>query len=433
MLQTIRPLLSIFLAIALLMAGNGLQASILGIRADIESFSDTAIGLITSGYFLGFLFASLRAPAMIRSVGHIRVFAAFASLCSVSILFHSMIPNPFVWFFLRLLTGFSIASLYVVIESWINQASTNETRGQLLSIYMVIVYGFMAFGQLPLFVLPAEYADPSNSNLFMAVSIIISLALVPVSLTRAPAPVVEDPQSLSLRELYSYSPFGVVGCFVNGIAQSCIFGLSAVFGISVGLSVAETAILSAVPFLMGGILQFPIGAMSDKMDRRLTAAGLGFVSACIAAMAAFFLSELNSYIIIIFVGLYGGVSSIIYSIIIAHVNDVMPQEKMLAASARLVLLFGIGSVIGPSLVGYLMQNFGAESFLWFGGAVYLFIGLYAIYRITRRSVNPDERGDYVFVAARATSIAAGPMLEEAAYSEDDIEEDDEEAVAQIRG
>ena len=408
-----RTLAAIFFAIALLMTGQGLQTSLLGIRGSIEGFSDSWLGIIMSGFFLGFLLASIKAPSLIRAVGHIRVFAAFASLASVIILLHTLITEPIIWFILRVATGFAMASLYIVIESWINQSSTNETRGQMLSIYMIIAYASIAVGQLPLLILPPEVSNPASATMFMTVSILVSFALIPVSLTRAPAPKIEDPESLTMKEIYAYTPFGVIACFLTGVGQGCIIGLAAVFGLAMGFSIQEIAILSASPFIIGGILQFPIGSLSDKIDRRLVASLCAITASATTIITAIYLTNIDNKLLIALFGLFGGLSPILYSIIVAHTNDIIPQKKMIAASARLIMIFGTGSASGPMVLGILMDYYSAPSFLWFIVTVYSIIAFYGFYRLTRRSIAPEEKADYVFLASRASTIATGPILEEA--------------------
>jgi MFS family permease len=234
MLVAIRSSWTLFIGIALIMLGNGLQGTLLGIRASLEGFSTTTTGMVMTAYFVGFLAGSHLVPKFVANVGHIRVFAALASLASISVLVHSVFIEPTLWTVMRFITGFSYAGLYVVAESWLNARATNETRGQLLSIYMIVTLLAMACGQLLL-----KLSEPTSFELFVLVSILVSLALVPISLTAINAPSFEAPERISLRTLYHASPLGVVGAAGVGCAHSVLFGMGAVYATQLGLSVDQ--------------------------------------------------------------------------------------------------------------------------------------------------------------------------------------------------
>ena len=216
---------ALFLGMGLLMLGNGLQASLLGIRAGAEGFGTGATGLVMTCYYLGFLAGSILTPKVVKNVGHVRVFSALASLASVAALVHSVFLDPFTWGAMRFVTGFAYAGLYVVAESWLNDRATNETRGSLLSVYMVVLFGGLAGGQLLL-----NVADPGGFLLFVLASVLVSLALVPISLTAGPAPEFDAPTPVGLLELYRVSPLGVAGAMGTGLAHGVLFGMGAVYG-----------------------------------------------------------------------------------------------------------------------------------------------------------------------------------------------------------
>ena len=264
MLAAIKTTWALFLGLAFIMLAVGLQNVLLGVRADLESFSTVVTGFIMSGYFFGFVLGSFATPRLVRNVGHVRVFAALASLASVAVLCHVLLVDPSSWVGMRIVTGFSYAGLYVVTESWLNDRSTNETRGQMLSIYMVVVLAGMGGGQLLI-----NLFDPGSFQLFLLASVLVSIALVPILLDASPAPAFEAPSKLSLFELYRISPLGVVGCFGTGMAQAALIGMGAVYASSIALPVAEISLFMGLVYAGGMPLQWPIGRLSDSLDRRM--------------------------------------------------------------------------------------------------------------------------------------------------------------------
>ena len=268
---------ALLFGMGLLLVGNGLQSSLLGVRAEAESFGGFVTGLVMSGYFLGFFAGSLATPRFVRRVGHVRVFAALASLASIAILVHSVLVLPAVWALMRLLTGLAFAGLYIVSESWLNDSAPNRLRGSLLAVYMVISYLGLAGGQLML-----NLAAPQQHTLFILCSILLSLALVPILLSSTRQPAASTPDPMSLKRLYAVSPLGAVGCFGTGIANGVILGMGAVYARQTGLSVAEVSIFMTALVLGGAVLQWPIGKISDHAGRRAVITGV----AVLAALAA---------------------------------------------------------------------------------------------------------------------------------------------------
>ena len=398
------------------MLGNGLQGTLLGVRASLEGFSTNLTGLIMTGYFIGFLAGSFLIPRAIANVGHIRVFAALASLASIAILVHSVFINTPTWIAMRLLTGFSYAGLYIVVESWINDRATNETRGQLLSIYMLITLGSMAAGQFLL-----NLSAPDSFELFILISALVSLALVPISLTVVTAPRFETPTRLSIRELYEGSPLGVVGIFASGITAGTLFGMGAVYATAIGLPLEQVAYFMSAILLGGMLLQWPIGWLSDRFDRRLIMTVVVLL-ASLCAVVAISLSDTPALLVV--VAIFGGLNLPIYSLCIAHTNDHLEPEQMVAASASLVMFNGIGASIGPLSTSLMMSFFGPNGFFWWLAALQLSLGLFAIFRMTRRAAIPlEQQGSYVAVSTRSTVVASTMAAEEFIYEQ---EQDDTE-------
>jgi len=399
---------ALFLGIALMMLGNGLQGSLLGIRASLEGFPTTVTGILMSGYYAGFLVGSLLTPKLVARVGHVRVFAALASLASSAILVHVLWIDPASWTVIRLVTGFCYAGLYVVVESWLNDQASNETRGQLLSAYMVVVLGGAAGGQMLL-----NLADPSGSKLFILVSILISLSLIPLLLSTGRTPPFETPTPVGIRQLYRVSPTGVLGYFGTVMANGAYFGMGAVYGREIGLSIRDISVFMSLILLGGMFLQWPIGRLSDALDRRRVLTVVTLLAALFALLAGLS-AERSLPGLLVMTALFGGTSLPLYSLCIAHTNDHLTRDQMVQASGTLVLIGGVGAVFGPISTALAMQSFGAAGFFWWLATIHAAIGLFALYRMTRRAALPRAaQGSYVAVAPRVTPVAGALYAEEA--------------------
>jgi MFS family permease len=401
MFVAVRSAWALLLGLAFLMLGNGLQGTLLGVRASLEGFSTQTTGIVMTGYFVGFLVGSILGPKFVKNVGHIRVFAALASVLSAAILLHSIFVDPLVWFAIRVVNGFAVAGLYLVVESWLNDAATNRTRGQLLSVYMVIVLGGMAAGQFLL-----NVASPAGFELFILVSVLVSFSLVPISLTITRAPKFEAPAHVSLRDMYRNSPLGLVGCLIVGIAQGALMGMGAVYARAIGMEVGDVSLFMATALAGGVVLQWPVGHLSDIFDRRIVITIVTLLAAA-AALVGGFVGEESRWVLLAAIFLFGGTCFPVYSLCIAYSNDYLQPEQMVAASGTLILVAGIGASIGPMLAALLMSVSGPAGFFWCLAGVHTAIGLFALYRMTRRPALPhDEQTDYQLMPARSTPMAA---------------------------
>ena len=401
MFAAIRSAWALLLGLAFLMLGNGLQGTLLGVRASLEGFTTQTTGFVMTGYFVGFLVGSIVGPKLVKNVGHIRVFAALASIFSAAMLLHSIFIEPVTWFAIRVVNGFAVAGLYIVVESWLNDAATNRTRGQLLSVYMVIVLGGMAAGQFLL-----NVASPAGFGLFILVSVLVSLSLVPISLSITRAPKFETPAHVSWRTMYHNSPLGMVGCLIVGIAHGALIGMGAVYAREIGMGIADVSLFMATALTGGVALQWPVGHLSDIFDRRVVITVVTILAA-LAALAGALAGEHSTPILLVAVFLFGGLSFPVYSLCIAHSNDHLQPEQMVTASGTLILMAGIGASVGPTLAAALMSVAGPAGFFWCLCAVHAAIGFFALYRMTRRPALPaDEQGIYQPMPARSTPMAA---------------------------
>lgn len=389
----------LFVGIAMLMVGNGLQNTLLGVRATMESFPTYATGIIMSMYYVGFLLGSHYTPKLIRGVGHIRVFAALASIGSITVLFHGLFPSELVWIFVRMLTGFCFAGLYIVIESWLNNAVDNKMRGQMMATYLVILYGSMAAGQYLL-----NLADPKGMDLFVVSSILVSFAVLPVVLSANAAPVFEKGEKVSMKQLWQSSPLGVFGLFASGMASACLFSIGPVYAAGEGFTLAQISTFMAVTIVGGVMLQFPIGWLSDKYDRRRVLIAVSALTA-LACLLAIPMAEIGITALYLAMFLIGGTALTIYGLSSAHTNDHLTPPQIVAASATMILVNGIGSIIGPVVSTGMMNMLGPWALFATMAVMYGSISVFGLYRTLRRpSVPLAEQGNYVLQPGPSTGI-----------------------------
>ena len=389
----------LLLGMLLLMLGNGLQGTLLGVRGTAEGFSTTSMSIVMSAYFLGFLGGSRMAPELIRRVGHVRVFAALGSFISAILILYAAVPNPWAWTIMRVLIGFCFSGVYVVAESWLNDAATNENRGKTMSIYLIVqMIGIVtAQGLLNL-------ADPNGYNLFIISSVLVSVAFAPILLSVSPAPVFQATKPMTLRRLFNTSPLGFVGAFLLGSVFSALFGMSAIFGAQIHLSVRDISIFIATIYFGGMVLQYPIGWISDKMDRRTLIMLLNLFGALM--MLAGLLVPGNFYWLLTLSFVVGGISNPLYSLYIAYTNDFLEVEDMAAASGGLIFVNGIGAISGPMVLGWLMDTYGPYSFFGFLAAILGIATIYALYRMTRRKARTQqETSSYAALSPTSTPVA----------------------------
>ena len=408
---------ALLLGIMLLMVGNGVQGTLLGIRGDIEGFSTGQMSIVMSGYFLGFLLGSRMAPEMIRRVGHVRVFAALGSLISAVLVLYAAIPDWIVWALLRVLIGFCFSGVYVTAESWLNNSTSNETRGQTLSLYMIVqMLGIISAQAL------INFADPAGFLLFVIPSVLVSLAFAPILLSISPAPPFDSTKSLSIRALYDVSPLGVVGIFLMGGVFSALFGMTAVWGTQAGLSVLQISIFTAAIYFGGLVFQVPIGWLSDRMDRRKLVIAVAVIGACAATLPI--LLPMPFWALVGVALAIGGVSNPLYALLLAYTNDYMEHDMMAAASGGLLFVNGMGAIIGPLVIGRMMGVIGPDGFFLFIGVLTAALGLYAAWRMTQRASTPvAETGPYApvspVVSAATVEVVYNDLAEQAESSAHD--------------
>jgi MFS family permease len=396
---------SLLLGVSILLTGQGLQGILLPVRAGIEEFSTIAIGIMGAAYFLGFTLGCVKGGELVKNVGHVRVFAAMTALASASPLLHGLLLEPWVWTGLRAITGFCFAVLYVVIESWLNEQATNENRGIIFSTYVMITLTMLAAGQMM-----ALLYDPKDMQLFAIASVLVSLAAMPVVLSRSPSPAIPSHVDVSIRRLFEISPAGAIGCLASGLANGPFWALAPLFasGISGGVSLASWFMTAAV--IGGAVAQWPIGHLSDKLGRRKVMAAMGIAGAVLGLFL--FVSGMTSFAgLIVFSAAWGFVAFPIYSIAVAHANDNADPEDYVMVSAGLLLMYGAGAIAGPFLASMLMTLVGVSALYAYTGAIHLLLMLYVIARMVRRASKPEER-HIPFTDAMATAHTASHVYEE---------------------
>lgn len=406
MISVLRSTWPLLLGMLMLMIGNGMQGTLLGIRGGIEGIATFEMSIVMSGYYGGFLLGSLTVPNIIKSVGHVRVFAALGSLISAVLVLYAIGPNWPAWTLLRFVIGFCYCGVYITAESWLNAGSSNETRGQALSAYMIVQLLGIVLAQAML-----NTADPAGFLLFAIPSILVSLAFTPILLSAQPAPQFQTIERMSFGRLYRASPLGCVGIFLMGGVFSALAGMSSVWGAAIGMSVAQISTFVAAVYAGGLVLQYPIGWISDRYDRRK----LVLMLAAIGGLTPLLVVGTQPGILGLIVAgaIMGGVANPIYALLLAYTNDYLEQSAMASASAGLLFIYGIGSMAGPLITGWLMARMGPDGFWVYMGVLLAMLTVYAGWRTTqRRGLSPDEQGAFAVITPSAMPMAIEAVLDD---------------------
>ena len=393
----------LLLGVMLLMVGNGVQGSLLGIRGAYEGFTTFELSVIMSSYFVGFLGGSRLAPEMIRRVGHVRVFSALGSMISALLILYPLLVDWAAWSVMRVLIGFCFSGIYVTAESWLNNTASNETRGQALSLYMIVqMLGIIASQGL------LSLGDPTGYALFIIPSVLVSLAFMPILLADTPAPTFDTIQPMSFRALFSISPLGCVGMLLTGGVYSAMFGMASVYGAMSAMTIGQIAAFVAAMYVGGLLFQYPVGWVSDRLDRRVLVLWLSVAGAVVMAAATVIRLPFNLELVVAL--LLGGIINPLYSLLIAHTNDFLTKEEMPAASAGLIFLNGFGAIFGPLSLGWIMQHVGAKGYFLFIGLLFAALAGYVGWRMTQRA-GPANTSGYTGLTPTASSLAVGAVLE----------------------
>ena len=398
MVQVLSRSWALLLGMMLLMVGNGLQGTLLGVRGGIEGFSTFEMSFVMSAYFAGFLVGSRVAPEMIRRVGHVRVFAALASFVSAILILYPAFTNPVAWACGRIAIGFCFSGVYVAAESWLNNSADNSNRGKALSIYMIVqMFGIVSAQAL------LALGDATGYALFIVSSVLVSISFAPILLSVAPTPAFETAKPMPLRTLIETSPLSCLGMFLLGGVFSAQFGMSAVYGTAAGLSITQISLFVSSIYIGALLMQYPIGLFSDRVDRRLVILVVALLGG-LASVVAFLNGEyFGALLMVAFV--IGGTSNPLYSLLIAYTNDYLEADDMAAACGGLIFINGVGAISGPLIIGWVMDRYGPESFFVVIAVLMLTMAAYAGFRMTQRTRVGIDDGAYAPVMPNASLVA----------------------------
>ena len=406
MASQIVPVFALLLSTAFLLAANGLLGLLLPLRGAAEGFSTAELGLIGSGWATGFILGCLTAPIVVRRVGHIRAFACSAAFASIIILLAALIIHPLAWILLRVGSGFFTAGAFMIIESWLNERTTNESRGTVFAVYMTVTYFGITAGQLGV-----GAGDPATATLFMVGAVLFSLAILPTALSTAASPRPLARVTIDLRKLFSNSPVAFLTVLLVGVVNGAFGTLGAVWGTRIGLSTPLIALMMSITVVSGAITQLPAGRISDKTDRRYVIVALA-LGAALAGIAIVLLKPTDPLLILLFTGLYGAMTYPIYGLAVAHANDYASAGDFVAVSGGLLLLYGAGTMLGPLAASAAMGGLGPEAIFGVTAAAHVLMAAYAFYRTYRRAPIPESvREAFKNVPATPASTPATPTLD----------------------
>ncbi len=384
MLKLIRSIISPIVSLVMLVIGGGLFMTFISIRLKIDGYGPEIIGYVTSSFFGGLVLGSLRTHKLIERIGHIRSFAAFGALLIATIMLQWIYFNPWAWIALRFFHGYFTAGLYITIESWLLVKSTLQTRGRVMSIHMIAFYAGLSAGQFLL-----DIADPRGFYPFAYTILLASLALVPVCITRVTAPQMNKKSYLNLFHLIKIAPIGVIGCASSGMILGSVYGLNPVFAQTIGISISGVAKLMGITIFSGFLLQWPIGHLSDHMDRRKVI----FVINCMVSILSLCIvwsSYQSLSLLLIASSIFGGFMFTLYPLSISHTIDLIDGDDMISATGALYVAYGIGAIIGPIIAAYSMDWFGVNSLFYFYSLIAFCTALFTAWRIFKKAPVPEE-------------------------------------------
>ena len=406
MIATFAPIAALLLSMAVLLTGNGLQVTLLPIRAGAEGFSTLSIGILGSAYFAGFTAGCVLGPTLIRMVGHIRCFSAMTAIATAAVLAHGLWPVAPGWWLMRAASGFCFAVLFVVIESWLNERSTKETRGLVLSVYLIIQLTVITIGQMMV-----TLADPKMLTLFAVAAMLVSLGAVPVALTRSIAPGLPPAVHPRLLRLYRTSPVGFVTCLGVGVANGAFWALSPAFASGIGRDAEGIALMMSAVVIGGAVGQWPLGHLSDHMDRRYVV-----IVACAGAIAAgagmTFAPFESTWVLLALGAAWGAFAFPLYSLAVAHTNDHAHAGEYVEVSSGLLLLYGIGAVLGPLVIAPPLDAVGPTALFQAIIAIHVAMAAYALLRLTRRAAPPLSEHVSFDESAQAAYTVTGVFQQE---------------------
>ncbi len=385
--RQIVPILALLFSTAFLLAGNGMHSLLLPIRGTLEGFSTNELGLVGTGWATGFVLGCLAAPIVVRRVGHIRAFACSAACAAMIILLNGVFVDPLAWIVLRVGSGFFLAGAFMIIESWLNERATNESRGVIFSVYLTVTYFAITAGQLGV-----GAGEPATTTLFMTGAILFCLAELPTALSTAASPRPLARVKIDLPKLFANSPVAFLTVLLVGLINGAFGTLAAVWGTRIGLSTGTIALMMGITVVSGAVTQVPAGRLSDRTDRRYVIAG-GALAAGLSGLAIFILEPTDPALVLTLAAIYGALTYPIYGLAVAHANDYAEASDFIAVSGGLLLLYGAGTMVGPLAAGAAMTAAGPAALFIVTAASHAIIAGYALYRTYRRAPIPESVRD----------------------------------------
>ncbi|MCG6114608.1 MAG: MFS transporter [Mesorhizobium sp.] len=406
MFSSLRPIFALLCGTAFLLAASGLHGLLLPLRGQAEEFSTTSLGLLGTAWAFGFVVGCFFCPRLVRRAGHIRSFAALAATAAIVALASGLWIGELGWIILRAFTGFAMAGAFMIIESWLNERATNENRGTVFGLYMMVTYAAIMAGQMSV-----AFADVTTGTLFLLAGILFCASLIPTAVSSAISPQPLADVSLDLKKLFANSPVAFLGCFLVGAANGAWGTLGPVYGSRIGISNFEIALMMSVVVLAGAAAQLPVGRVSDRMDRRIVLAAAALGSA-LFALIIFAAAPRGGTTIIVLTGMYGALAYTLYSIAVAHANDHADTTEFVKVSGGLLVLYGFGTMVGPVVGAFLMDRMRPESIFLATALPHIALCLYAAWRMQRRAPVPiDEREDFKTIPAERALTPQGSLLD----------------------
>lgn len=422
MLRQILPVTALFISTFFLLAGGGMQSVLLPVRGQLEGFSTSQIGLIGTGWALGFTIGCIIVPHLVRRVGHVRTFSALAAILATVVLLNGMVIEAYSWILLRALAGFCFSGSYMIIESWLNERVSDENRGAMFSVYMIVSQGAFMSGQYMLVI-----ADPSKETLFMLGAILYSLAVIPTALSKAQSPAPLTQVKVDLKGMFHNSPAAFIGSIIAGVLAGSFQSFGPVFGVEQGMSSTNIANMMVLVMLGALLFQYPLGKLSDIIDRRYVMVALSLAGTIVGFLiSGYSVNGANpQFSFFALMVLLGGFVYPLYGLVNAHANDHAEPEDFVKISSSLLILYGIGNMIGPLVTGPAMEVLGTGALFQIIGASHLLLAVHMTYRITRREAPDDEQTmDYqvtpvATMTPTAESYALDPRSDAETYMSED--------------
>lgn len=424
MVAILIPVAALFLSFGILLAGNGLQGTLLPVRAALEGFTPLYVGIMGAAFYAGYVLACFAAPWVVARAGHIRSFTVFGTIASAAQLLHVVWVEELSWTVLRFITGACLCGLYMVMESWINERAGREHRGQILSIYQIVNLSAVTVGQLLL-----NLYDPAGFQLFVVGSVLVSLALVPVALTRSPAPQPLQEVRISIPKVFRISPVGVCACLTVGLVNGAVWTIVPLFAQSALTTIAELSLFMSLVIIGGAVFQWPLGRWSDRVDRRWVIVAI-CMGGGLSGLAMLGLGGVSKYVMFALAFVFGGFSFSLYAIAIAHANDKAEPKDFVEIASTLILIFSIGAVVGPVVASGVVEVAGPSSYFGYSAVVHFLTAAFAFYRIQHQPPPPAEAKEDFVTVPRASPevINIDPRgIDDPAAARNDVVPEDGEA------